>query len=193
MRRLLLITLALLLTAPLGVTAAARVSGRPVTFLAQVLRASPQRLVLQVAGRRLSLAAEQIGSVPGMTPAFGRRRPATAHLAVGPPSLAPGIQRLEPGITVRVTETVTARGLRAAIDLPRGLSQARRATGRVFDLARDSLTLSTGGGAQLVLHLRVSALRRLGLRSGQSVAVRYHQDAERLVADSVRGTGPRST
>jgi hypothetical protein len=63
----------------------------------------------------------------------------------------------------------------------------------VTDLGTDSLTVQTGDGSSLRLHMAQDALAALGLKQCDTVDVQFHQDAGMLIADKVTATGHSTT
>jgi hypothetical protein len=195
MKRLTVAPALLMLALPGGALAAARTR----SFNARVLRSSALQLVLRrLDGRTLRYSAGQITGVPGGATASGDRREPVAHMAGGaatarprtdgPRSAGSAIPPLNPGILVRVTETVGVAGRPAVkLGLPAGAAGPQHAAGVISAVSGASFLLDTAGGLELRLQGAVA-----GLRTCDTASVTYHQDTLTLVADSVRDTGRSS-
>lgn len=122
-----------------------------------------------------------------------------AHMAVDPrPPVGPvaiNILGLQPGVTVLVTETVSADGrVTVTITLPPSNTTVQQsASGVVTDVEDDAFEMAASGGADLRLHMAAGQLSNLDLQPCQTVEVTYHQDAGLLIADDVQVTGTSSS
>jgi hypothetical protein len=103
---------------------------------------------------------------------------------------------LQPGVTVRITETVDAAGqvtITITLPPPSVTSQTQTMSGEITDVGDDAFGLQTPDGSSLRLHMAPDALANLGLSSCDVATVTYHQDAGILIADDVQLTGNSST
>jgi Domain of unknown function (DUF5666) len=166
-----------------------------VSFYARVVRSSTKGLIVRKSdGKILTFSLKQIKH-SGLSKHHGRRGSHGHHLrrAGDPPAFSGNvvvnILGLQPGVLVRITETVGADGtVTITISLPASPGQ-ENATGVVTEVDDDAFMLQTADGANLRLHMSQDALSSLNLQTCDTVNVSYHQDAGILIADNVSDTG----
>jgi hypothetical protein len=172
--------------AVLALPSGAVAGGRARSYNARVLRVSSLGVVLRRAGgRTVRFSADELTQVASRVDASSDGHEPLAHMTGQLPGLVSALERLAPGVIVRVTDRAQSGGRpRVALGLPPAVGRAQRARGVVGSVFGGSFLLDTVNG--LELRLRGHAV---GLHACDQATVAYHQDHVTLVADSVRDTG----
>jgi hypothetical protein len=107
----------------------------------------------------------------------------------------------DPGLLVLVTETLSRQGRTTGVAIKpagaaspgagagAGAGAEHGVSGVVTDLGSGYFAIRTGAGASVQFHMAAAKLAGSKLAPCDTVAVRYHQTAAELIADSVHSSG----
>lgn len=170
-----------------------------VSFYAKVLRTRANQLVLRLAdGNDLTIAGKQLAHANVTAPGAKSNSRVVADATRRARSVAIGVDALQPGETVLVTESTAARGNpTVAIELTAtpggGTVSEQQVSGVVTDVESDMFAVTTADGSVLNLNMAQDTLAGLNLSYCDSVTVSYHEDQGALMADSVQDSEDDAT